>query len=134
TASLVGSGSFTTVRLSRAAARHPAGGVGGQSAHVQSGLQTPVTHPAALVPSHSSPSSMTSLPQTGGGHVQSPWQRPGQEDASLPSQSSPTSRTPFPQTGGAASVHAGAAKRSCAIRVFHAPLGGMYSLVYQNVP
>ena len=121
------------VRLALLAARQPAEGAGGQSAHAQSDLQTPVAHALALVPSHSSPSSTTWLPHTGAGQVQLPWQRPGQKGASAPSQSSPTSRTPLPHTGAAASVHVGLVKRKRAMRVLQWPLAGRYSFVYQKV-
>src|SRR5437867_925306 len=122
-----------TVDLPSSAVRQPADGLAGHCAHVQSGPQTPVAQAPAAVPSHSSPNSTTSLPQTGTGQVQSGRQRPAQNGAADPSQSSPTSRTPPPQTGAGASAHVGLAKRKRAMRVLHRPLAGTYSLVYQKV-
>jgi len=122
-----------TLDFPGAAVRQPADGVVGHCAHVQPALHAPVAQAVALVPSHSSPSSTTSLPQTGTGHVQSGRQKPAQNGASAPSQSSPTSRTPLPHEGAGASTHVGLVNRMRAIRVRHRPSAGMYSFVYQKV-
>src|SRR6059058_577961 len=56
-----------TVDLPGSAVRQPADGLAGHCAHVQSGRHPPVAQARAAVPSQSSPTSRTPLPQTGAG-------------------------------------------------------------------